>query len=377
MSEEKPKARLRRKSGLDRSRPRPAPAAATRIAPTLAPEEEIEDSGPPLDPDAVIQTIRLTKRYGTRTAVDALNLTIRRGEIFGLLGPNGAGKTTTVLMLLGLTEPSGGRVAVLGLDPTRNPLHVKRRVGYLPDNVGFYGNLSGRENLRYTARLNGIRDRDAEPRIREVLDQVGLASRADDRADRYSRGMRQRLGIADALVKDPEILILDEPTTAIDPIGVVEILDLIRGLARDRGFAILLASHLLDQVQSVCHRVGIFHMGRVIGQGSVDELATEFGESGDRLEVGVERPAGVDAATVRGVLAGVPGVASVEPLDGLAGHESWRVAVRSSADEREVGRTVVDRVLAAGYRLERFGRARPSLEQIYRRAVERQGVAAA
>jgi ABC-2 type transport system ATP-binding protein len=254
---------------------------------------------------------------------------------------------------------------------------VKRRVGYLPDNVGFYGNLSGRENLRYTARLNGIRDRDAEPRIREVLDQVGLASRADDRADSYSRGMRQRLGIADALVKDPEILILDEPTTAIDPIGVVEILDLIRGLARDRGFAILLASHLLDQVQSVCHRVGIFHQGRVIGQGSVDELATEFGESGDWLEVGVERPAGVDAATVRGVLADVPGVASVEPLDAIAGHESWRVAVRSSADEREVGRAVVDRVLAAGYRLERFGRARPSLEQIYRRAGERPGVAAA
>jgi ABC-2 type transport system ATP-binding protein len=377
MSEEKPKARLRRKSGLDRSRPRPAAATSTRAARAQAPDEEIEDSGPPLDPDAVIQTIRLTKRYGARTAVDALNLTIRRGEIFGLLGPNGAGKTTTVLMLLGLTEPSGGRVAVLGLDPTRNPLHVKRRVGYLPDNVGFYGNLSGRENLRYTARLNGIRDRDADPRIREVLDQVGLASRADDRADSYSRGMRQRLGIADALVKDPEILILDEPTTAIDPIGVVEILDLIRGLARDRGFAILLASHLLDQVQSVCHRVGIFHQGRVIGQGSVDELATEFGESGDWLEVGVERPAGVDAATVRGVLADVPGVASVEPLDAIAGHESWRVAVRSSADEREVGRAVVDRVLAAGYRLERFGRARPSLEQIYRRAVERQGVAAA
>jgi ABC-2 type transport system ATP-binding protein len=371
---------MRRKSGLNRARPRPAATpGAVPGGPTLPYEltEDELDEGPPLDPDAVIQTVRLTKRYGARTAVDALNLTIGRGEIFGLLGPNGAGKTTTVLMLLGLTEPTSGEVRVLGLDPTRNALHVKRRVGYLPDNVGFYGNLTGRENLRYTARLNGIRDRDANPRIDDTLAQVGLAGRADDRADSYSRGMRQRLGIADALVKDPEILILDEPTTAIDPIGVVEILDLIRRLARDRGFAILLASHLLDQVQSVCNRVGIFHQGHVIGQGSVEELAAEFGEAGDRLEVGVERPAGVDMATVRGVLAAVPGVASVEPLEEIAGHESWRVAVRPSADEREVGRAVVDRVLAEGYRLERFGRARPSLEQIYRRAVERQGVAAA
>jgi len=190
--------------------------------------------------------------------------------------------------------------------------------------------------------------------------------------------MRQRLGIADALVKDPEILILDEPTTAIDPIGVVEILDLIRGLARDRGLAILLASHLLDQVQSVCNRVGIFHEGKVIGQGTVDALAVEFGEDMQWLEVGVERD-GAGGADPRALLEAVPGVASVESVDWAeGGHRgAFRVAVGRDRDEREVGRDVVDAVLSHGLRLERFGQSRPSLEQIYRRAVQRRTEVAA
>ena len=324
---------------------------------------------PPAD-DVVIAAHGLTKRYGERVAVDALDLEVRRGEIFGLLGPNGAGKTTTVLMLLGLTEPSGGEVTVAGFDPRRESLQVKRRVGYLPDSVGFYGALTGRQNLRYTARLNGIPGRVAEAKIAQVLDQVSLADRADDRADAYSRGMRQRLGIADALVKDPEVLILDEPTTAIDPIGVVEILDLIRRLARDSGLAILLASHLLDQVQSVCHRVGIFHQGHMIGLGTVDELAVEFGEATDRLEVAVEGDA-AEAAKVEALLRGVPGVLDAEALQESPGRTAWRLALDPARGEREVGRDVIDQLLAAGVRLERFGRSRPSLEQIYRRAAER------
>ncbi|TMD32094.1 MAG: ABC transporter ATP-binding protein [Chloroflexi bacterium] len=211
--------------------------------------------------EPLIRLRGLTKRYGTLTAVDRLSLEIHRGEIFGLLGPNGAGKTTTILMMLGLSEPTDGEVHVLGLDPSRNPLDVKRRVGYLPDSAGFYGGLTGRENLRYTARLNRLGGSIGEERIALVLDQVGLTTAADRRVETYSRGMQQRLGIADALVKDPEILILDEPTVAIDPIGVAEILDLMRALVRDRGLALLLASHLLDQVQSVCDRVGIFSSG--------------------------------------------------------------------------------------------------------------------
>jgi ABC-2 type transport system ATP-binding protein len=181
------------------------------------------------DVEPVIRTRGLTKRYGTLTAVDNLNLAVYPGEIFGLLGQNGAGKTTTILMLLGLTEPTKGEARVMGLDPAREPRLVKRRVGYLPDAVGFYGGLTGRQNLRYTARLNGLRGAEAETAMADVLDQVGLDDRADDLVETYSRGMRQRLGIADALVKSPDVLILDEPTTAIDPLGVVEMLDLLRG----------------------------------------------------------------------------------------------------------------------------------------------------
>ena len=180
------------------------------------------------DRPAPIVTRGLTKRYGDLTAVDGLDLELRRGEIFGLLGQNGAGKTTTILMLLGLSEPSDGSARVLGFDPAHEALQVKRRVGYLPDSVGFYDDLTGRENLRYTARLNGLRGEAAEERIQDVTEAVELVDRADTPTGTYSRGMLQRLGIADALVKDPEILILDEPTTAIDPIGVVGILSLLR-----------------------------------------------------------------------------------------------------------------------------------------------------
>src|SRR5215218_8419966 len=229
------------------------------------------------DPTAPIITRRLTKRYGSLVAVDALDLEVHAGEIFGLLGQNGAGKTTTILMLLGLSEPSGGGARVVGLDPTRRPLEVKRHVGYLPDSVGFYDGMTGRENLRYTARLNGLTRGDADLKIEEVLEQVSMTERADTKVETYSRGMLQRLGIADALVKDPSVLILDEPTTAIDPIGVIEILDMLRSLVRDRGLAVLLSSHLLSQVQSVCDRVGIFAAGRLIGVGTLPELADRFG----------------------------------------------------------------------------------------------------
>ncbi|HEY7822444.1 MAG TPA: ABC transporter ATP-binding protein [Acidimicrobiia bacterium] len=222
---------------------------------------------------SAIRTSGLTKRYDETTVVKALDLDVETGEVFGLLGPNGAGKTTTILMILGLTEPTSGSIEVVGLDPRRHPLEVKRRVGYLPDSVGFYDDLTGRQNLVFTARLNQVED--AEARIDSLLEEVGLAGAADQRAGEYSRGMKQRLGLADALVKDPSILILDEPTTAIDPEGVAEILDLIRSLAVNQGVTILLASHLLNQVQAVCDRVAIFVGGSVVVQGEPHELAAE------------------------------------------------------------------------------------------------------
>jgi ABC-2 type transport system ATP-binding protein len=233
----------------------------------------------PVDESPLVEARHLTKRYDAFVAVDDLSFAVGRGEIYGLLGPNGAGKTTTILMLLGLSEPTSGEARVLNLDPARDPLEVKRHVGYLPDSVGFYGRLSGRENLDYTARLNGIEPGQADARIEELLEQVRLTDAGDKPTDTYSRGMLQRLGVADALVKDPSILILDEPTTSIDPAGVAELLDLIRSLVRDRGLAVLLSSHLLSQVERLCDRVGIFSHGRLVAEGPVHELAERAGDA--------------------------------------------------------------------------------------------------
>jgi len=239
--------------------------------------------------EPLIEARQLTKRYGPFTAVDHLDLRVHRGEVFGLLGPNGAGKTTTILMLLGLTEPSAGTARVLGMDPARKPLEVKRQVGYLPDAVGFYDRLTARENLRYTARLNGLDADAAMPLIDELLDRVGLAGAVDQAAGTYSRGMRQRLGIADALLKDPAVLILDEPTMAIDPEGVAEILGLIEELVRERNLGVLLSSHLLTQAEGLCDRVGIFLGGKMIAEGTVPELARRAGDAALSLDESYRR----------------------------------------------------------------------------------------
>lgn len=222
-----------------------------------------------MEKDVIVSLRGLTKKYGNLVAVDHLDLDICRGEVFGLLGPNGAGKTTTILMLLGLTEPTEGTVRVAGHDPAREPLAVKAMVGYLPDNVGFYEDMTGRENLRYTARLNHIPLPEAERQIARLLETVGLGDVGDRAVREYSRGMRQRLGMADALVKDPRLLILDEPTLGIDPEGVQEVLALIVRLAREEKRTVLISSHLLYQMQEICDRVAIFVRGRLVDPGPV------------------------------------------------------------------------------------------------------------
>ena len=222
--------------------------------------------------DFVIETKDLTKKYNGFVAVDSLNLRVKQGEVFGLLGPNGAGKTTTILMLLGLTEPTSGQVRVLGFDPVRQPLSIKARAGYLPDQVGFYDELTARENLIYIARLNGLSRQEADKRIQESLEKVGLIKVADKQVGTFSRGMRQRLGVADVLIKNPQLIILDEPTQGLDPESARDFLDLIRELA-EAGITILLSSHLLHQVQEICNRVGLFHQGRMVLEGTVTELS--------------------------------------------------------------------------------------------------------
>jgi ABC-2 type transport system ATP-binding protein len=321
-----------------------------------------------------IRTRGLTKQYGELTAVDKLDLEVQAGEIFGLLGQNGAGKTTTILMLLGLTEPTAGAARVVGLDPARHPLEVKRRVGYMPDSVGFYPDLTGRRNLRYTARLNGMRGPSAESKIDEVLEQVRLTDRADSRTDTYSRGMLQRLGIADALVKDPEVLILDEPTAAIDPIGVVEILDLLRGLVRDRGLAILLSSHLLNQVQSVCDRVGIFAAGKLIGNGTVPDLARRFGDSSARVEAAFEAADNpVEGDRIERILRSIDGV--VDVTRSHMPDDPWEVVVRPPDASTRVREAILAASASEGLRLTSLRSAVPSLDDIYRKALEQTGLA--
>jgi len=221
---------------------------------------------------AVVETKDLSKRYREILAVNALNLTVQEGEIFGFLGPNGAGKTTTILMLLGLTEPTSGDVSVCGFNPTLQALEVKKRVGYLPENPGFYDDISARENLLYMARLNRIPEDEAQRRTSQVLDQVGLGDDGRRLVREYSRGMKQRLGIAEVLVKKPQAVFLDEPTLGIDPDGAIRILELIKNLNREHGLTVLLSSHQLQQVQQICNRVGIIVRGKLIVQGELDEL---------------------------------------------------------------------------------------------------------
>ena len=226
-----------------------------------------------METSAVIETKNLTKKYGTQMAVDRLSFTVNNGEIFGFLGPNGAGKTTTLLMLMGLTEPTSGTMRVLGLDPAGDSIQIKSKVGYLQENMGFYPDLNALEMLRFVAELNGLIGPAAEKRIESALETVGLSDEAQKQIGVYSRGMRQRLGIAELLIKDSKVAFLDEPTLGLDPRATNRMIQLVEGLCRDRKMTILLSSHYLHQVQKICHRIGIMIKGKMVAQGDMEQLA--------------------------------------------------------------------------------------------------------
>lgn len=221
---------------------------------------------------SMVEAINLTKTYNGTTVVDGLNLDIKEGEIYGFLGPNGAGKTTTMLMLLGLTEPTSGVARIGGYNSTREPLKVKSITGYIPEKVGFYEDLSATQNLAYTARLNGLAEKVVIGRVSESLDVVGLSKAAGQKVREFSKGMKQRLAIADILVKEPRVAILDEPTIGIDPKGVTQMLDLISRIAKERKMTIILCSHQLHQVQRICHRAGILLKGQIVTEEHLDKL---------------------------------------------------------------------------------------------------------
>lgn len=309
----------------------------------------------PSDRLPLVEAHALTKSYGETVAVDGIDLTVRAGEVFGLVGPNGAGKTTTVLMLLGLSEPDDGTIRVCGFDPVREPLVVKRQIGYLPDTVGFYGQMTGRQNLRYTARLNDLGAEEAEERIESLLARVGLADVADRPVGSYSRGMRQRLGLADTLVKDPLVVILDEPMVGIDPEGVMEMQALITGLARQERRAVLLTSHLLHQVQRTCDRMAIFVDGRILAEGTAADLATELTDGRSTFEIVTDGNDGDVPEVIHRVFGDAGDVRVV-------GSRRWRVGVPADAASR-----LIPALVASGVDVREVRDLGADLDEIYHR----------
>ena len=294
-----------------------------------------------MNQDLLIETTSLTKRYGSRiVAVDNLNLIVRRGEVYGFLGPNGAGKTTTLRMLLGLIRPTSGKATVLGQSPG-NPAGLKR-VGALVESPTFYPYLSGRDNLRGMARLSRVED--PNRRVEEALEQVDLQERAKDKFKKYSLGMKQRLGVAAALLKDPELLILDEPTNGLDPKGMAEMRELIRSLGKEDR-TVLLSSHLMGEVEQICDRVGVIRQGTLVAEGSVSELRGQGG-----LLVKAEP---VDKAAE--IIGRIPGVEEVTLRDG---------ALSLTADAEQASE-VARELVSAGIRLRELRPAQPSLEEAF------------
>jgi ABC-2 type transport system ATP-binding protein len=309
--------------------------------------------------EPVITARGLTKRYGEAVVVDALDFDILKGETFGLLGPNGAGKTTTILMMLGLTDVSAGTVTVAGHDPVRQPLEVKRRVGYLPDSVGFYDNMTAVENLTYTARLMGFARNVREARIADALARVRLSEVAHKAAATFSRGMRQRLGLAELIMKHAEIAILDEPTSGLDPQSTHEFLDMIGELKRE-GVTVLITSHLLDQVQRLCDRVALFRGGKILVMGTVPELARQVLGAGFVVDVEAAAAPGKDLAARLGAIPGV-----------LAVQQAAEATYRLTADH-DVRAEAARAVVAADGALTRLSVDNPSLDAIYTRFFEKQ-----
>jgi ABC-type multidrug transport system ATPase subunit len=292
-----------------------------------------------MDDGLVIETHELVKRYDGRiVAVDELDLRVRRGEVYGFLGPNGAGKTTTLRMLLGLVRPTSGSALVLGALPG-SPESLAR-VGALIESPTFYPFLSGRDNLRVLARYAGA----AEPRVEAVLEDVDLAARASDRFGTYSLGMKQRLGIAGALLKDPELLILDEPTNGMDPAGMAEMRGFIRNLGQGRR-TVLLSSHLMSEVEQVCDRVGVISSGELVREGTVDELRGR-----DSLWVRAE-----PLEEAERVLGDVPSIEEVARFDG-----GLRIAADPAASAT-INRALVE----AGITVAELRPERDSLEKIF------------
>jgi ABC-2 type transport system ATP-binding protein len=316
--------------------------------------------------DNIIELVELSKSYGSHVVVDKLSLAIKKGEVFGLLGPNGAGKTTAILMIMGLTEPDSGIVNVCGINPAKKPIEVKRRVGYLPEDVGFYDDMTGLENLIYTARLNGFSLDESRQKAEDLLSKIGLSEHAGKKAGKYSRGMRQRLGLADVLIKNPEVIILDEPTLGIDPSGIRELLDLIIKLSREEGITVLFSSHNLYQVQQVCDRVGLFVNGKLLAEGDIQKLSYQlFKDNAFNIEVGIsglpeESKMNSNDTSLYELLQNINGVKSVKIKE-----EKYNIEC-----SKDISSLVAKTVIESGFELNYLNKRQYGLDDIYYRYFE-------
>jgi ABC-2 type transport system ATP-binding protein len=290
----------------------------------------------------VVQTNGLTKRFGSRTVVNGVDLRVPRGVAFGYLGPNGAGKTTLIRMLLGLTRANGGTMSLRGLPVPERRAEALSRVGAIVEEPRFHGHLNARENLAVVAAARG---RDAFARIEPAIERVGLAHRAGDRVKTYSMGMRQRLGIARCLLADPDLLILDEPMNGLDPAGILEFRHLLRALV-DEGRTVMLSSHILDEVEKTCDQVAIVDQGEIVAMGSLDELR---GGGQPRVLIGVDR----ESEALR-LLADAPGVARTNVDDGVI-----HVTLADADATPDLNRRLVE----AGIRVHRLEPVHASLEE--------------
>jgi ABC-2 type transport system ATP-binding protein len=304
----------------------------------------------------MIEALHLTRRFGPFTAVDDLSFSIEKGEVVGFLGANGAGKTTTMRMLTGYLPPTSGTVRVGGLDIVRDSLEVRRRIGYLPESVPLYGEHRVEEMLAFQGRLHGLDAERIRARTEEVLQRVGLAERRRSLISSLSKGMRQRVGLAVAILSDPEVLILDEPTSGLDPLQRVEVRGLIREIARER--TVLVSSHILPEVEAVADRIVILHRGRIAAQGTRAELVDQrAGGSSVRVEAFVRDP--VEAARL---LRALPGVSQVNDTGRLGIHHGFDVLCGGDLRE-DVGALAA----AKGWALRELSFKRPSLEELFAR----------
>jgi ABC-2 type transport system ATP-binding protein len=303
----------------------------------------------------VIEVQHITKRYGRVTAVDDVSFRVERGEILGFLGPNGAGKTTTMRILTGYMPPTDGRATVAGYDVFTHPVEAKRRTGYLPETPPLYPDMTVREYLDFVARIKGVPSKERRDRVGSVMQKAHVADVASRHCSKLSKGYRQRVGLAQALIHNPEVLILDEPTAGLDPKQIIETRDLIRSLAGDH--TIVLSTHILPEVAQTCQRVVIINKGRVVAVDTPEGLTGRL-KGAETMYVQIEAQGG-DPAAALNALAGVTRVSAVDHRGGLEGFEVE--SARGTDIRRDIARTVVNN----GWGLLELRPMRMSLEEIF------------